>query len=178
MNDVLYNAAAAYKDLTRKNHIITFSNGETITLIFRPQNFKHLAGLGKFDDIAEIAHASNPVDIYNRILRSELTIYDLQQSKKYDGEAYDRIEQLPCIGELIQSGKAIYNFDKTKLKFNTKIDPSIIFFREESYSFFLILGVAEGRKGKIYFPLTFFMRNNDDYLYRQTVVDIVDYQTK
>lgn len=176
MDDILFTAAKAYKELTRKRHIITFSNGETITLVFRPQNFKHLAGINKLDDLAEISHSPNPADLYKRILHGDLTIYDIQRSKKYTTEAQDRIELITHIKHMISKGRAVFGFDSSKLKFATQIGVSVIFFEEYPYSFFLVFGVAEGRNGKIYYPKTFFMRNNDDYIRNQNIVDITDYK--
>ncbi len=70
------------------------SNGQQVHLVFKPQNFAHLAGLRKVKDLHEFQMQTSAVNLYKRILRGEICLHDLQRSVHFDRDAYERIENL------------------------------------------------------------------------------------
>ena len=99
--DLLQMAALEYEKLTKGAYAITFSNGETIRVRFRPQNFRHLAGLGKFSDLFEISSNRNPYSIFEMSCSGELSMLDLQRSVHYSTDSFERIRYLPQFFRLI-----------------------------------------------------------------------------
>lgn len=168
--DVLQEAAISYEKLTKGIYQISLTNGEVIRVRFRLQNFRHLAGLGKFNDLYEISSRRNPYSIFEMAISGDLTIQDLQRSVHYDTDAFERIRDLPQIHHLIHHGQVVYRFDPKKYHGNTKLKSSILFFQEGNYRFFLTLGVAED--GLYYYPETFFNNYGGAYITGQTIVQI------
>lgn len=170
--DLLQNAALEYEKLTKGIYEITFSNGAVIRVRFRPQNFRHLAGLGKFSDLFEISSNRNPYSIFDMARYGELTMLDLQRSVHYHADAFERIRDLPQIYRLITQGKAVFGFDPTKYRGVTKLKSTILFFCEGERQFYLALGVAED--GECYYPETFFNNYGGSYVKNQNIVQIVE----
>lgn len=168
--DLLQMAAMEYDKLTKGAYEITFSNGETIRVRFRPQNFRHLAGLGKFSDLFEISSNRNPYSIFDMAYRGELSMFDLQRSVHYDTDAFERIRDLPQIYRLITEGKAVFGFDPKKYQGVTKLKSTIMFYIEGERRFFLTLGVAED--AECYYPETFFNNYGGSYVKNQNIVSI------
>lgn len=170
--DLLQIAAQEYDKLTKGVYEIVFSNGETIRVRFRPQNFRHLAGLGKFSDLFEISSNRNPYSIFDMAYHGKLTMLDLQRSVHYSRDAYERIRDLPQIYRLITEGRAVFQFDPAKYCGKTTLKSTIIFFIEEERQFFLTLGVAE--ENGCYYPETFFNNYGGSYVKNQSIVQIRD----
>lgn len=168
--DALRTAAVEYEKLAKGIYQISLSNGEVIQVRFRLQNFRHLAGLGKFSDLYEISSYRNPYTIFEMAFRGELTIQDLQRSVHYTTDAFERIRDLPQIQNLLYQGQVVFHFDPKKYHGNTKLKSTILFFQEGQHHFFLTLGVAED--GEYYFPETFFNNYGGSYIKDQTIVQI------
>jgi len=176
MPDILMTAALAYREVCKRQYLYTFDNGECIRIVFKPQNFVHLAGLRKLGDVYEFSNNNTTTNIYNAILRGKITLLDAQQSIHYDTEARERIENLARLDELLQTDCVVWNFDREKVKFRTNLKSTVIFFREEGFNFYLLLGVAPD--AKTYYPETFFLRFDDAYLRGQTVVQVISCKRK
>ena len=169
--DLLQTAALEYEKLTKGIYEIAFSNGVTVRVRFRPQNFRHLAGLGKFSDLFEISSNRNPYSIFDMACCGDLTIQDLQRSVHYDTDAFERIRDMPQIYRLITEGNAVFGFDPTKYRGVTKLKSTVIFYIEEERHFFLTLGVAEDKD--YYYPETFFNNYGGAYVKNQNIVQII-----
>ncbi len=168
--DILMQAALAYETLTQHKFRITFSNGESIIVRFRKNNFRHLSGLDKCKDLQEIATCYNPSELHSKVCRGEITIYDLQRSNRYF-EVLDRITFLPNIKEMLCCGLAVFGFDPSKTTFQSKLKSTILLFFDDSFEFYLTLGLVESTG--CYYPETFFNNFGGGYTVDQNIVSIV-----
>ena len=94
MTDFLQKAAESYLAICKNHYHFTLSNGETIHLVFKPQNFAHLAVLRKLDDLYELRSEVSATNLFKQILRGQITLLDVQRSIHFDTDAYARIENL------------------------------------------------------------------------------------
>lgn len=172
MCDTLRKAAEAYQGLCRRRYRFTFSNDKQIEVVFKPQNFVHLAGLRKLNDINEFQDHHSAVNIFKMILQGKINDYDLQQSVHYDTDAEERIFFLIELENLLNTQFAVWDFNPQKgSRINTRLKSKVIFFRNESRDFYLMLGLAPD--GQTYYPETFFLRFDDAYIRGQDIVKIV-----
>ena len=171
MSEYLLTAAKAYQAICRYSYLFSFSNGKTIKLVFKPQNFVHLAGLRKLNDVYEFQAGRSATNIYHDILRGNITDLHLQMSVHYDTDARERIENLSRLEELLKADKAIWNFDPKKSKVVTRLKSKVIFFKPDGFDFYLMLGAAPD--GVTWYPETFFLRFDDQYLTDQEIVSIL-----
>ena len=176
----LQNSAKAYKQLCEKIYKYTFSNNQTILVKFRPQNFCHLAGLRKLDDLREFQYENGqPVytatNIYQKALAGDFQDYYLQTSLSYSQELKDRIDCLSNLHKLLNTETAVYGFDPSIAQIDTKMKSTIILFSDEGYNFYLLLGLAEDQT--YYYPETFFLRFDDAYIKGQQIVLVTNLET-
>ena len=170
MNDILLKAALAYRDICKHQYIFTLSNGECIHIIFKPQNFVHLAGLRKFSDVRVFDPMYTATNIYRRILKHDISVADVQCSVHYDPDTRARIENLCRLGELLHTSQIVWNFDQRKAYIHSRIKSNVLFFKDDGFNFYLLLGAAQD--GATYYPETFFLRYDDAYIKGQTIVQI------
>ena len=174
MADNLLLAAQAYRDVCKSRHCFTLDNGECVHVIFRPQSFVHLAGLRKLGDVYEFGYNNSTSNIYNQILRGQITILHAQCSEHYDTEARERIDNLARLSDVLCADRVIWDFDQQKVPFRTRLKSKVVFFHEEGFNFYLLLGAAQD--GSTYYPETFFLRFDDAYIRGQTMANVVSYQ--
>ena len=170
MPDILQEAAKAYIGICKHKYVYTLGNGEKICIVFKPQNFVHLAGLRKLKDLHEFNPKHTAGNIYNEILNGNITEYDLQRSIHYDTDAKSRIENLCRLEYLLQTEQVVWGFDAAKTYIHTKLKSSVIFFRDDCFNFYLMLGAVNG--GTTYYPETFFLRFDDAYIHGQQIVHV------
>ena len=170
MTDLLQKAAKTYREICKKQYRYTLNNGQCVHIVFRPQNFVHLAGLRKLSDLYEFQPPFSAVNIYRSILRGDITMFDLQRSIHFDSDAKERVENLCRLEEVLQTKKIVWGFDHTKTYVRTKLKSTVILFKDDGFNFFLMLGVAE--EGATYYPETFFLRYDAAYIKNQTIVEV------
>lgn len=168
--DILQKAALEYSKICTHKYHYTLSNGEKILVEFKPQNFVHLAGLRKLNDLYEFQQQFSATNIYKKILRGDIGIYDIQQSVHFDTDAKERVENLCRLDYLLQTKLAVWGFDHKKTHVRTRLKSSVIFFRDDGYNFYLMLGVAKNEK--TYYPETFFLRFDAAYIHGQEIVTV------
>ena len=166
----------AYSRLLGKEYRVSFSNGKTICILFKRENFVHLAGLRKLTDLAYTGRSFSANSIFSQIKKGRITEYDLNCSSHYNAEMADRLKCICEIEALLSSGKAVFPFDKSKAHVRSRLRSDILFFRGDAYGFYLTFGVADD--GKHYYPETAFIRFDNGYIRDQNVVDIVGLERK
>lgn len=172
--DLLQAAAFAYRRLMRKKYVFTFNNGKHATLVFKPAQFAHLAGLRYFSDIAEFKkERSTAASIFARILKGSLTIDDAKASAFYDFSAEERLISVCRIQEILSTDRAVYDFNPRIA--NSRIKSHIIFFKVDE-ALYLILGTYPDNEN-IYYPITCFLCYDDMYIRGQNIVRIAAMKT-
>lgn len=170
MADILQKAALAYQQVCRHKYLYTLGNGAQICVVFKPQNFVHLAGLRKLNDLYEFQANRTAGNIYKEILRGKISVYDLQRSVHFDTDAKARIENLSRLDYLLQTKFVVWGFDRSKTYVRTNLKSTVIFFRDDGFDFYLMLGVADD--GETYYPETFFLRYDAAYIRGQQIVSV------
>ena len=170
MPDILQKAAQAYRNICKRRYCYTFSNGQEIQVIFKPQNFAHLAGLRKLNDVHEFQATISAVNLYKSTLAGKTGIYDAQRSVHFDTEVRERIENLCRLEYLLQTKQVVWGFDKRIAPVQTKLKSTVIFFRDDGYNFYLLLGAA--KDGESYYPETFFLRYDSAYIRAQNIISV------
>ena len=176
----LQNAAEAYQQICKNTYQYTFDNNETILVKFRPQNFCHLAGLRKLNDLREFQYENgkpvySAINLYQKALAGDFPDYYLQTSTLYSQESKDRIDCLSNLQNLLETKTAVYGFNPSIAKIDTKMKSTVILFNNEGYNFYLLLGLAEDQT--CYYPETFFLRFDDAYIKGQNIVSVNNFKT-
>ena len=171
MTNTIQMAAHAYGEVCKYQYLYTFSNGKQALVIFKPQNFVHLAGLRKLNDLADFQASNSATHIYKQILRGEIDQYTLQRSVHYCADSQERIENLCRLAQLLRTDRAVYDFDAAKASVVTRLKSSLILFQDDGLNFYLMLGAAKDGSGS-YYPETFFLRFDNAYIRGQTIVRI------
>ncbi len=174
--DVLKQAAQIYQGLIDKEYRITFSDGKTVRIIFKPGNFPHLAGLHKLRDLYQISSGRySAVALYKLVRSGKLTLDDLKYSRYFDSQSQERLESLCRICELLViEGKAVHTFDKKKCRAQVSFKADTLFFKDDGWEFFITFGVAPNAKDEYHYPETVFYRFDRAYIAGQTIVTITD----
>ena len=168
--DILQKAAIEFDYLCKRQYVFKLSNGQIVRLVFKPQNFAHLAGIRKFSDLYEFSKATSSINLFNKIIRGELSLLNAQQSENYGTDARERIENLSRIGELLYTKSVVYGFDAAKSIIKSRLRSTVILFKDDGHFFYLILGIAPD--GATYYPETFFLRYDDAYIKGQNIVTV------
>ena len=173
--DVLKKAAEEYRQFVGREYLITFSNGESIRLIFKAGNLKHLAGLNKLTDLDFISTEQRAQTLLNKALSGAITCDDLNYSRFFSSEAKERIESLARISEVLtHNGLAVYRFDRCICQARVSFKSDIIFFKADGHEFFITFGAAKDSTGDFYYPETIFYRFDKAYIAGQSIVSITD----
>lgn len=169
-------AARVYQKLIGKEYRIRFSNGKAVRIIFKPSNFKHLAGLHKLRDLYPISSEQyGAVALYKRILSGKMTLEDLKCSVHYDSQARERLESLCRIGELLNIGeKAVHPFSLKNCRAHVSFKADTLFFKDDGLEFFITFGAAPDAKGEYHYPETVFYRFDRAYITGQNIVTIAE----
>lgn len=168
--DLLQKAALAYSSICKHRYQYTLSNGKRVCIVFKPQNFVHLAGLRKLNDLHEFQQCNSAVNIYKDILNGRINMYTLQTSVHYNTEARERIENLCRLEYLLQTKSVVWDFDRSKAYVHTNLKSNVILFRDDGFDFYLMLGAVDN--GQTYYPETFFLRYDSAYIRGQQIVSV------
>ena len=94
-NDILYEAALAWKELIQFNYVFTYGYKKqlhTITLAFPPERFPHLAGFQYLTDVSlPRFNRSKTIDM---ILRKKITLSQIEKGSQYQESVKPRLEAL------------------------------------------------------------------------------------
>lgn len=176
-DDYLLLAAKSYNNLINKNFIIELdksSSIEKIEIEFKKDNFYHLAGLQYITDIPSVNPTKNKKNtIFNKILNGRIKYSDIEKSCMFNDNIRNRIKFLENIDKLIFN-RIILDFDKSKLKFNSKLNGIYLFYKLEDNNYIhLIIG-----KENNFYPESFFVEYDDKYIKEQTSYNIMSIKEK
>lgn len=129
--ELLRSAAVEYSRYVWKEVFVTFSNKQSIRIVFKPSNFSHLAGIHKLTDLFQVGSSGYSARaIFKMALNGQLSYADLTRSIHFDFDERDRIESLSRISEVLRvGGKAVFGFDKSICRAQAKFRSTIIFIR-------------------------------------------------
>ena len=85
-------------------------------------------------------------------------------------DAYERVRSLARIDEVLHDGKMIYPFRANRNLVRARLKSEIIFIKDEEMDFYLTFGTA--KNGDHFYPETFFLRYDQDYIKGQQSVHV------
>lgn len=175
--ELLFNTAKLYRSLSNYNYHVVLEDDSEIELRFPAGCYHHLVGLHKFPDIAEVTidrrRGRTARSIYQDILSGNITEYDLQLSKHYDGDVVpDRLRAFLFIDQLLNAHSTmIHPYQAEKLLFSTRIRGDLLLFRTEirlsTGTQYMLLFFRKDSTSDYYVPISFFEHLGDDYLKNQ-----------
>lgn len=174
--DILREAAFAYNEIAGKNYEYTFSDGSNACIKFRTSNFRHLAGLGKLKDLYWFNGSTNALSAtrsFREVMDGRISLNDIKCSVFFDSDLNDRICSFAKLDDLLKNGKAIFPFVRSKCKIQTRLKSSLILFKDFGYNFYLTFGAAQ-EAINIFYPETFFLRYDRQYIEGQKIIYIDD----
>lgn len=152
-------------------------NGLSIEYIYRKENFVHLLGLHKLNDILLISMFNdksnlkvNTRTVIQNIKNGKLTDKMVQGSsfflsikKRYDSFSYDNLTTLNYTD-------AVIDFDASII--NSKLKCDFLLFEERPSKEYNHLGIALDNMNGIRYAETFIHTNSDHYIKGQTIVKV------
>ncbi|MEG9430614.1 MAG: PBECR4 domain-containing protein [Christensenellaceae bacterium] len=180
MEDKLYNVAKYYKDhLENRRFLLVAAKKDKIIsleILFRPEDFKHLSGLHKLEDIGLKSISSEM--LFTRILNKELSYNHIKDSIFFN-VMQDRLDNFQKIGTLLSSPEDLRKSLYGTFGYGRGITADYLLSRKEEGNF-IHLFLKE--KGDVVLPVTFFTEETEYYLrnnaVRWNIVDIDEIQEK
>lgn len=171
--DPLILAAKSYEKLLDKDFIITIDtkdgNTKTIQVQFKKDNFYHLIGFHYLTDLPQLDTRRNKKNrIFNNVLQGNITYDSIKNSVHFDNKIDDRVSYFHNIDKLLLE-KIILDFDSLNVSLRTTLKCDYMFFKDENGKY-MHLSLAQD---KIYYPESFFVREDNIYIKDQDVFDIV-----
>ena len=163
--DVLKSCAVKFSELLNKKFIITLSNLEVITIVFKIEHFYHLIGFQYLTDLAILKRNKNV--IYKEIINNKITYNDVCFSIFIDG-IIERINNFEYITEIILSN-TIVKFDSKKSY--SRINADYVLLRNELGKY-IMLFLGKNKSHNNLFPVSFIVREDNNYIYGQKSVSI------
>ena len=167
----LFECAQFYNTLLHKKYTITLEGGFQFSFFFSPDNFYHLIGLEKLNNLSAFKGQSKTV-IFKKFLKRQMPLKHIEGHRDYPKIA-NRIRLFDRIDKLLdkQHSKLIIEFDSDLVE-NTKLLKTVfIFFAHERSGYtHLTIGHDEG----VYYPETFIYEDSKRYINEQDLLDIVD----
>ena len=182
MNDLLikYNE---YSRLIGYEITYRLSNGDDICFQYRIENFLHLLGLHKLDDIKIIQlwldksnRAVKMKDVLRRIKKEKLCHSHIISSIKFPiiRDWYEEFTYSNLVSLMYTD--AVINFNPTKIHSSLKSD--YILFKELNSNSYNCLGIAYDYNRQFRYVETFFNDKYGNYIKNQTVVQIISMTVK
>lgn len=169
--DKLQEIMTDFESLTEKKYSYELMNHYDLDIIFKTENFPHVAGLHKLINIKYLEKLKNKKitgkKIYNKLKSNEITS-DMIFTSPYYRDIENRFEYFFKIKELVFE-KVIYNFDRSKVR--SKIGADLVLYTIEN-NLYIHLFLVKHKNG-YYSPMTFIVECDDKYVRGQ-----IDYNIK
>lgn len=173
MSTTIQDCAEIYKTLLRKKYILHLENDLTLELVFAQENFKHLIGFHKLEDMPQIFSNSSK-KIYRQALKNKNNLNNTVRKSSYYKDISNRVLYFHLIPSILNS-KIIVDFDPNKMPIDYKSklqNTDYILYKRIEASKIAHLTIISDKE--YYKPETFFIENSSIYLSDQTLYDIID----
>ena len=121
-NDIFYQAAFVWNELTEYRYIFTYgykNKLSTIKLTFSPENFPHLMGLQYLKDLTLPRY--NQGKIVSRILDGTISLEQIQKGKQYKKMVLPRLEALTRLKDILENDFNLFSYMPRMYPFYTQI---------------------------------------------------------
>lgn len=167
--DILQQAALSFQKLFEFDyHVKAGRKGKLfeVTLFFNSDNFHHLLGLHKLNDLPNISAHTNKASLFKNIIDGSLTHADIKMSLNYNEidkrlTNFDRVENILKI-----DNEVILRFDQNKA--HTSIDANLLIYEHFNNDYLhLFFGPFNTEYPNKLVPKSFIIRNDMQYINRQ-----------
>lgn len=171
--DLLKQKFLEYKTLKDNDYFLKLENEQVIKINFEVNSFPHLVGLHKLTQIPLLNQLANknipPKAVIRAIKQGNLTYGTI-----YSQDGFSEIEErfksfsISKINKLLNKNIVI-DFDLTKINSSMTKAEMILFEKDNNKYYHLVLGYDQ--KG-YYYPLSYFVRKDEDYIKNQTYLKV------
>ncbi len=174
--DVLYQAAAMWKELTEYCYIITYgykAHLYTIQLTFSPEDFPHLAGFHYLKDLSLPRY--NPVKSIEKILSHSLTAKQISKSLNYNQLVWPRLQALVHLKKALESDFSLFSYMPRMYPFTTMIKADYLISSRLNPQLFVFLRKSNSgdSPGQSYLCCSTFIKDVRDYEVNQRIRTIL-----
>lgn len=162
--DKLLECAVAYKNLFDVTYDLKIGSKNKLvelSLYFAKENFYHLIGLEKLNDIQKVR--GNPNKIFDKIINGKISYSDISKSEFF-GEIKSRLDYFPKLEKFLDDDYFTVAFNKQKSYSNISAKYLFYLTDKDNYIHYFI---STKENDKNYFGVTFFVRENNDYIIGQ-----------
>lgn len=149
-NDILYQAASVWKELTEYCYTITYgykNKLNTINLTFSPEDFPHLAGFQYLRDLSLPRY--NPGKLVDKILDQKITYALISKGSQYETLVKPRLEALVRLKDIIEKDFNLFSYMPRMYPFTTMIKADyLISSHLDMISFIFIIQATPGGEAK------------------------------
>lgn len=139
-NDILYQAASVWKELTEYQYIFTFGCKKrlyTIHLLFSHNDFPHLAGFQYLKDISFPKY--NPRKIIDKIIDGKITYQQIQKGKQFENSVKPRLDALVQLKDIIEKDFTLFSYIPHRYPFTTTIKADYLLSSHHDLKSFIFL---------------------------------------
>lgn len=140
-NDILYQAASEWKNLTEYSYILTYGYMKklhTINITFSLEDFPHLAGFQYLKDLSLPRYNSKKV--IDKILTHKIVLGQIEKGIKYTDSIKPRLEALTHFHDILKSDFHLFSYMPRMYPFTTTIKADyLISSHLEFISYFFII---------------------------------------
>ena len=167
--DIFYDAVHAFKVLLKKKYFFEFktmNSIERIKLIFFEENFYHIAGIQKLDDINELFKNSNKSLFFKSLLKktnaTNKKVNLICSSIRFD-EIIDRLESI-----MVFESNLKMHYDNGK--YIKCYKGSLLFSSQIKYDYVFIINNNDDKQYHYFVK----KKNNDEYVIESTFINDTD----
>lgn len=186
---ILLNACSFYQLLLNKNYLFTLglrAKEQTITLIFRKNDFKHLIGLQYLNDLGQLKTGAEV--IYDKIKEQEITLLELERSIHYSERVETRLNDFyqifPIfITQFSEPNFAIFRCSHSTVHPHSKITADYMcVFHYLNHRYYLFLKAFH--IANYYYPISFFKESHLNMIHDNpsiqglTILNCVEYSAQ
>lgn len=139
-NDILYQAASVWKELTEYRYVITYGYRRhlyTFHLTFSKKDFPHLAGFQYLKDISLSKY--NPPKIIDQIINGKITYGQIQKGIRFEESVKPRLNALIHLKEIIETDFTLFSYMPRMYPFTTTIKADYLISSHKDWNSFLFI---------------------------------------
>ena len=139
-DDILYQAASVWENLTEYHYIITYgykNKLHTLNLTFSPEDFPHLAGFQYLRDLSLPRY--NPRKILSNILSQNINLEQLKKGIQYETAVKPRLEALVRLKDVLEQDFSLFSYMSRMYPFTTTIKADYLISSHKDLSSYVFL---------------------------------------
>lgn len=139
-NDILYQAAIVWKELTKYQYAITYGYRKqlhTLYLTFSNKDFSHLAGFQYLKDISFPKY--NPSKIIDQIINGKITYSQIQKGCQFNQSVKPRLTALIHLKDILETDFTLFSFIPHLYPFSTTMKADYLISSHRDFNSFIFI---------------------------------------